>query len=144
MNEHVKTIMTKNPVTLTPENTLGDVQRIFEKDRVHHLPIVDGRKLVGLITTYDLWIKNTPFDKYEEVKVKDVMCTKIAKIDVCDKVGTAAELFLDRRFHALPVMENEKLVGIVTSFDILKYEFKKEYKNIILYKDVLEQPRATA
>jgi len=67
------------------------------------------------------------------------MSTKLVKIEPDDKVGTAAELFLDNRFHALPVVAEGKLVGLVTTFDMLKYEFKKEYKEAILYKDVLDK-----
>lgn len=54
--------------------------------------------------------------------------TKIlATIEPIDKVGTAAEVFMEHLFHALPVVDNGKLVGIVTSFDVLRYEYNREY-----------------
>ena len=93
--------------------------------------------MLGLITTYDLWKVNRNFDEYAQIPVTEVMNRKFAKVAADDKVGTAAELFLDRRFHALPVVENTKLVGIVTSFDVLRFEFRKEYEKPILYQDVL-------
>ena len=140
MNEHVDSIMVKNPVTLSPDATLQDVREIFAKNKIHHIPITDDGTLVGLITTYDLWKLNKPFDQYGDTKVSEIMSTKIAKISPEDKVGTAAEIFLDNRFHALPVVdENKKLVGIITTFDVLLYEFKKEYKNPILFKEVYEK-----
>jgi CBS domain-containing protein len=56
------------------------------------------------------------------------MTHRIAKLELDDKVGTAAEIFLENRFHALPIVdENDHLLGIVTTFDVLKYEFEKEY-----------------
>lgn len=55
------------------------------------------------------------------------MTTGVVRISPIDKIGTAAELFLDNRFHALPVVaEENRLLGIFTSFNILLYEFKKE------------------
>lgn len=138
MNEPVSSIMTTNPVALHPDHTLADVQGIFTKNRIHHLPVVDEGKLVGLITTYDLWKQDLPFDQYSQKTVGEIMTTRLAKIRPHDKVGTAAELFLDNRFHALPVVEDGRLVGIVTSFDVLRYEFIKEYQQPILYKDIYE------
>lgn len=139
MNEFVHTIMTKNPICLNVKDNLGKVSQIFENSRIHHLPVVnDEGELVGLVTTYDLWKLNKSHESYSNVSVAEVMSRKIAKVNGDDKVGTAAELFLDKRIHALPVVSNNKLIGIVTSFDVLKYEFKKEYEKPILYKEVLE------
>ena len=55
------------------------------------------------------------------------MTKKLAKVESTDKIGTAAEVFMEHLFHALPVVDDGKLVGIVTSFDLLKYEYNKEY-----------------
>ena len=142
MNEAIHTIMTKNPISLSPKHTIADVESLFKHHRIHHLPVVDEGKLIGLITTYDLW--NHTSSNPKKTFVTDVMNTRIVRISPEDKIGTAAELFLDNRFHALPVVQDDKLVGIVTTFDVLKYEFKKEYDNIILYKDVFEPNLRTA
>lgn len=142
MNEAIHTIMTKNPISLSPCNTIADVESLFKHHRIHHLPVVDEGRLIGLVTTYDLW--NHSNADPNETFVTDVMNTQIVKISPEDKIGTAAELFLDNRFHALPVVNNDKLVGIVTTFDVLKYEFKKEYDNIILYKHVFDKNLRTA
>lgn len=138
MNEFVQTIMTRNPITISERGTLEDVKKLFDQNRIHHLPVInDEGDLLGLITTYDLWRLNRSFDDYHQISVVDVMNSKFAKVSSDDKVGTAAELFLDRRFHALPVVDGKKLVGIVTSFDVLRYEFRREYEKPILYQDVL-------
>jgi len=130
--------MTRNPITISERGTLEDVKKLFDQNRIHHLPVInDEGDLLGLITTYDLWRLNRSFDDYHQISVIDVMNSKFAKVSSDDKVGTAAELFLDRRFHALPVVDGKKLVGIVTSFDVLRYEFRREYEKPILYQDVL-------
>lgn len=141
MNEKVETIMIKKLITVSPNDTINTVKQIFSEKRIHHLPVQDNGKLVGLITTYDLWKTTLDNSIKDDTLVKDVMSKQIVKINPDDKVGTAAELFLDNRFHALPVvLEDGTLVGLVTTFDVLRYEFKKEYpSDPILYKDELER-----
>lgn len=129
MNEAVSTVMSTDLITVGPEDTLAKVKEIFVGNRIHHIPVVTGDSIVGLITTWDLWKINKPFDSYEGIQVKDVMTTKLATLEPSSKIGTAAEVFLENLFHALPIVENGKLVGIVTSFDVLQYEFRKEYPN---------------
>ncbi len=137
MNEAVSTIMTSSPITVSPSDSLQQVKEIFSKFKIHHIPVCEGSKLVGILTTYDLWKLDIAFESYPDHAVQSVMTNNIAVISPEDKVGTAAELFLDNRFHALPVVDEERnLLGIVTSFDVLKYEFIKEYPNPILYKEV--------
>ena len=55
------------------------------------------------------------------------MTKHVATLEPEDKVGSAAELFLENLFHAVPIVKNNELKGIVTSFDIIKYTFNKEY-----------------
>jgi CBS domain-containing protein len=83
--------------------------------------------LVGLITTADLLWLNKNFSEYEALKVSDIMTTKLATLEPTDKIGSAAELFLLNRFHAIPVVSEGILIGLVTSFDVLKDQFKKAY-----------------
>ena len=134
MNEAVKSIMTTNLITVTPSHNLKQVRKIFINNKIHHLPVVVGKKLVGILTTWDLWRNEIAPTDYESTLVSEVMTRVIAKIRPEDKVGTAAEIFLDNRFHALPVVNEEnELLGLVSSFDILLYEFKKEYPQPILF-----------
>ncbi len=140
MNENVKTIMTTDLITVKPTTKLSSVRKIFMSHKIHHLPVMDNGKLVGLVTTYDMWKNEIAPSNYATQEVSSVMTTSLAKIGPRDKIGTAAELFLDNRFHALPVVnEHDHLVGIVTSFDILLYQFKKAYPNPILYKNLYEK-----
>lgn len=139
MNEKVETIMIKNLITLGPESTVSHAVEIFKSKKIHHIPITDEGRLVGLITTHDLWNKLVAPENFDSTLIKDVMAKKLIKLDPEDKIGTAAELFLDNRFHALPVVSDGILVGLVTTFDVLRYEFKKEYPDPILYKDILDK-----
>lgn len=127
MNETVANIMSTELKTVAPADSLQRVKEILMAHRIHHVPVVDGKKLVGLVTTYDLFKLNIDHKDYDATKVSDVMTTKLAVIEPTDKIGTAAEIFMEHLFHAVPVVSDGNLVGIVTSFDILKYEYTKEY-----------------
>ena len=129
MNEPISSIMSTEIISFSPDDKLSDVLESFKSHKIHHVPIVDGTgKLVGLITTSDLLWLNRSFDDYSSIRVGDVMSTKLARLGPDSKVGTAAEIFLKNWFHALPIVDdNDTLVGIVTTFDVLMYEYKKEY-----------------
>lgn len=138
MNDQIRHIMSHNPKVIGPDKFLTDVSELIESNRNHHVAVVEDGKLLGLITTYDLWKKRLNSSDYRNLRAKDVMNTNLCKISPKDKVGTAAELLMDRRFHALPVVNLKgELKGVITSHDIIKYTLNREYKTPILYKDVL-------
>ncbi len=128
MNEPIKSIMYGELITINPDDTLGKAREILGTYRVHHLPIVEGDKLVGLVTTWDLFkMEMSPAD-YATIPVKNIMTTHLAVLGPDDKVGSAAELFLEHMFQAIPIVEEDhKLIGLVTMFDVLRYCFYKEY-----------------
>ncbi len=127
MNERVASIMTRELITVNQDDSLQKVKDILINNRIHHVPVVDGKKLVGLVTTYDLFKLNVEHKDYPNTRVGNVMTKRIATIESNFHIGTAAEVFMEHLFHAIPVVDNGELVGIVTSFDILKYEYQKEY-----------------
>ncbi len=129
MNEPVSTIMTTNLFTVAPHDKLSKVKELLQNHRIHHIPVVDGTQLVGIVTTGDLFWLGRSFDDYPNIEVQEVMTRKIATLEPDDKVGSVAEVFLEHRFHCIPVCENGNLLGLVTMHDILKYEFNKEYPN---------------
>jgi predicted transcriptional regulator len=139
MNEEVRTIMSRNVVTVAPDQSVGDVLLVMQQERLQQLPVVEEGKLVGLITSYDLWQHCRNGEGCEKELVNKVMNTHIVKLAPKDKVGTAAELFMDRRFKTLPVVNLlGELKGVVTAFDVIRYSFKKEYPEPILYADVVK------
>lgn len=138
LNEEVRRIMTKDPLVVGPKDTIKDVSEKMLRNKLQQLPVVDEGKLVGLVTSYDLW-KNLRSSQKEELQVDEVMTTNVLKITPKDKVGTAAELFMDKRFKTLPVVNlRNELKGVVTAFDVIKHTLKQEYPRPILYADVLK------
>ncbi len=138
LNEQVRRIMTKDPITVGPDDVVRDVSNMMVSKKIQQIPVVEDGKLLGIVTSYDLWrdLKTSP--NSEDKSIREVMNTNVLKIAPKDKVGTAAELFIDRRFKTLPVVNlRNELKGVVTAFDVIKHVFKKEYPNPILYRDVL-------
>lgn len=130
MNEPLSTIMSTNLITLTADNNLKDADMLLQNKRIHHIPVVDGTKLVGLVTTYDLYKLIVHKEDYSNVRIGEIMTTKLATLEPEDKIGTAAEIFLAHLFHAIPIVKNGELVGIVTTHDIMKYCFRREYNEM--------------
>jgi CBS domain-containing protein len=128
MNEAISTIMSTQLITLTPEDTLGKAREILLSKRVHHLPVVEGKKLVGMVTSWDMFKLGLSAAEYQNTKVHEVMTRKLATLEPNQHIGAAAEVLMEHLFHAVPIVnEAGDLVGIVTSYDILRYSYQKEY-----------------
>lgn len=123
----VSNLMTKNVKTIGVNNSLLDVKHIFEaKDFHHHLPVVDGDKVVGMVSLYDFLIAkkaatlNDEDPVYTSVTVKDFMRTHLKSVNENTSLKEALEMFIEHSIQALPVITDGKLVGIITSNDILR------------------------
>jgi len=139
LNEEVRKIMSKDPIVVHPNDEVEQVSQMMVDKRIQQIPVVKEGKLVGLVTSYDLW-KDSRSIKGEKTKcIKDVMTTNVLTIAPKDKLGTAAELFMDRRFKTLPVVNlNNDFKGVITAFDVIKHTLVEEYPRPILYKEVIE------
>lgn len=127
----VSTIMSTKLITISPGESLLAVREMFEKNNIHHIPVVRYKEIVGLISKTDyLYFKQgcvgSEGEKEKEIyqltqwKAEEIMTSKLAKLESDDPIRTALDLFRLNRFHALPVIENEELVGIVTPHDIIE------------------------
>jgi acetoin utilization protein AcuB len=135
MNEQLSSIMTREVVTVKPSDSLSKVKEILFDKRFHHIPVVEDGKLVGIVTTYDLVKLNKTFDQYEGMTVKEIMTDKVVTLEPQEKIGAAAQIFLRHLFHGLPIVDDQhNLKGIVTTHDIMKYQFDKEYPDDELEK----------
>lgn len=140
MNDEIRSIMTTDPVTVRPDMTLEAVTELMIKKRLQQLPVVDeSNHLVGLVTSYDLW-RHSRNGGSTDVLVREIMTTHIVKLAPKDKVGAAAELFMDKRFKTFPVVNlDNELKGVITAFDVIRYALRREYPlDHILYKEVMK------
>lgn len=127
----IKTIMTSQLITVSEYDPMHVIEDIFKASKIHHVPVVSKGKLVGMLSKsdYNLFIRGFQDDseddnvnKYRLIayKAKDIMTTKLATLQEGDNINIALEVFNENMFHALPVLSGDNLVGIVTTFDIIK------------------------
>lgn len=133
-NVSVQSLMTKieNIQTVHVEEPLSKVRKILADTHVHHVPVVSGAKIIGLISATDM-LKMTftayggddrSFDAYldHEFSIEGVMTRSLITLQADKSVRDAAELLADGTFHSLPVVdENDNLVGLITSTDLIKH-----------------------
>lgn len=124
-------IMTENPATAPVTATVSEVvAQLYELD-VRHIPIVDGSRLVGIISDRDVRaIVVTTFDEDEleelrkklDTPISELMAANLVTVTAETDVSEAIDLMLDQRIGAIPVVtpDNGDLAGIVSYVDILK------------------------
>lgn len=128
MNEFVRSHMTTDVITLKPSSTLGEAREILLKKRIHHLPVVEGKKLVGMVTSWDIFKLGKSVEEYKSMTAGEIMTTKVATLDPDQHLGAVAEVLTKHLFHAIPIVnDHRELLGIITSTDIIRYEHEKEY-----------------
>lgn len=124
--------MSTELVTVHHGDPISKVKQLMRETGVHHIPVVSGEDLVGIISWSD--ILNLNFSQAfgtddravdavldHSVTLEQVMKTEPVTVPHDGYVRQAAQLLADGDFHALPVVSGKKLVGMVTSTDIIKY-----------------------
>ena len=128
----ISTIMTKNPVIVSPDDSLQTAHEIFDTFNIHHIPVVHQGELVGMLAKSDFSLFKRGLNdeivdlllvdvRLNNYKVSSLMTRKIAKLDADDRINVALEVFKINMFHAMPVMEANRVVGIITTHDIIKH-----------------------
>jgi len=138
----VKDVMTSNPKTVYEDSTVADIIKELEVQKFDHLPVINHNgTLTGMISKTDLYKKilrlseSTSGTTYSHklmtsTEAKDIMTSDPVVVQSYQSLDFAIELLLADTFHALPVQEQEKLVGIITSKDILTYIRQQEITGV--------------
>lgn len=119
--------MTKKVITVSAGDTLKQAGHLLHANRIQHLPVVEGDKLVGIISGADIRnsaLIETSVDEKGEMVVKnrtvgEIMVQEVITLSPWDTIEDALLIFHQKRFGALPVVEGKTLVGIITKIDIL-------------------------
>lgn len=115
-------VITTNLKTVQINQKMSEVHRIVVENQIHHVPVVDGRKLVGMISTTDIIRLNITVSNADDWSIEKVMKKNLVTIEINDTVRKATQLLSDGMFHSLPVIDKDKnLIGIITSTDLIKY-----------------------
>ena len=127
----VQELMTKNPLTTTPDTSVPDALALMRQKKVRRLPVLDKTgKLVGIVSDQDLLYASpspaTSLSVFEinsliaKITVAHVMTKKVVTITEDLPVEEAARIMADKKIGGLPVMKGTKLAGIVTETDLFR------------------------
>ena len=134
-NIKLEEIMTALPITVSFEDNLSTVSRIFENKNIHHIPVIDeSHSLCGIISKTDLdrvshgmtLFNNPSAGSYNKALFECTLATEVMTKDVHtlkpnDTVQFAYNVFRANKYRAIPIVLDRKLVGIVTPLDIIDY-----------------------
>lgn len=116
----VKEVMNTKVLTTTKETLIKDAARIMTKHTIGGLLVLENEKIIGILTERDILGKVVARgDDPRLVRVQDIMTTNVIKIQDDDTVEKAVELMTEHNIKKLPVLHEERLVGIVTASDII-------------------------
>jgi acetoin utilization protein AcuB len=122
----IEQIMKTNVATLTPTNTIADAIEMIKQHKIRHIPIInENRKVIGIVTDRDIRDASPSIfhadEHLEDLQkpVSTIMKTNVITGHPLDFVEEVAALFYEHRISCLPIVKDEKLVGIVTETDLL-------------------------
>ncbi len=129
-NNQVRDWMTPNPITIDVKTTLPEAHKLMKECHIRRLPVVDHGKVVGILTLGDIREASpsdaTSLSIFElnyllaKLNVEKIMTRDPITIAPEATIREAAQLMLEHKIGGLPVVENEKLVGIITESDIFR------------------------
>jgi CBS domain-containing protein len=132
----VSDIMSTSIISIALNTTVLEAKTLFETHNIHHLPVLENGKLMGMVSKIDVYhvtycdtlFRSKRDQEFNERLLKSILANEImSKLTVflspTDTVVTAASLFSKNKFHALPVVEKGRFVGIVTTYDLIEYAY---------------------
>ena len=118
--------MTREVVTLAPDDTAKAALALCRERRIRHLPVLEGGRLVGIVSDRDLRSAAPPLGgagratALAQIRVGDVMADEVVTVLPSDPIEQAANTMRERRIGCLPVVEDDDLVGIITASDVME------------------------
>jgi CBS domain-containing membrane protein len=131
-NKSLKEIMTKDVLTVHTKQKLSDVTMIFRENSIHHLPVLNGKKPVGMISSQDVFKLVFNVDATDQrmldsildsnYNIEDMMTKKLVIFDDASTIKEATKILGEGSFHSVIVVDNKgDLNGIVTTTDLIRH-----------------------
>jgi CBS domain-containing protein len=126
----ISKIMTEDIITVNKTQSIKEVSDIIKDKNIRHVPVVSGEKIIGMLSKVDLqkisFVNTVDGDDlttalYDGLNIKQVMTKDVKVAQKSDTIYEVASILSKNEFHSLPVVEQDKLVGIVTTTDLIKY-----------------------
>lgn len=125
----VRDRMTPSPVTLGPHEPLRRAVELFEKHRFRHLPVCQGGLVIGMVTDRDVRRSNPQSARtdlqahqtyLDQTRAEQIMSRGVVTVSSATPMRQAVAILVEKKFGALPVVDDGKLVGILSQIDALK------------------------
>ncbi|MGB5418462.1 HPP family protein [Algibacter sp.] len=127
----ISEIMTKNIIAITPSEDLERAEVLFKRHKIKHIPVMANGVIIGMLSFTDLMrisFSETSDDTdsvdsvvYNSFTIEQVMAKDVVTVRSNASIKEVARILAERGFHALPIVDNGELVGIVSSTDLLYY-----------------------
>jgi len=122
--------MSRPVISVSPETPINDVLAMFKKEHIRRAPVINKGKLVGIVSEIDL-LNASPSDVstlsvwemnylISKVKIKDVMTKKVVSVSKDTPIEEAARIMADQKIGGMPVVDRDKVVGMITETDLFK------------------------
>lgn len=118
----IRDLMTENPSTCAPNMTVTDVAKVMTRENVGPIPVVEGGRLVGVVTDRDLVVRVLAEGRDpEKTTVGEVATSSIETVSPEANLDEALRIMASNQVRRLPVVEGDRLVGIVAQADVARH-----------------------
>jgi CBS domain-containing membrane protein len=128
----ISAIMTTDVITLNLTDNLETAESLFKKNKIRHIPVVSGDHIIGILSYTDLLRISFADSVNEEEQdvdtvvynmftIEQVMAKNLVSVTSNSTIKEVAEILSKKEFHALPIVDDNKLVGIVTTTDLINF-----------------------
>ncbi len=126
----ISKIMSDKLITVSKNDPIFLLGELFNKHRIHHVLVTQSSDLLGMVSKSDFLLfqrgigNKSSEKKLDELRMKshlveEIMTSKLATMQKDEKINVALEIFKENLFHAIPILDQDELVGIVTPLDII-------------------------
>ncbi|MCL8006672.1 CBS domain-containing protein [Gelidibacter japonicus] len=127
----ISSIMSTKIITLKKDDELETAERLFKRHKIRHIPVVEGESIIGMLSYTDLlrisFVDAVDDDGeieslvYNMFTIEQVMAKNVVSVPSTANIKEVAEILAKKEFHALPVVDDDVLVGIVTTTDLINF-----------------------
>jgi CBS domain-containing protein len=121
---NIRDVMTRNPRTVTPDDTIQNAARIMRDEDTGAIPVVENGRPVGMVTDRDIVVRSVADGGQVNRSVREIVTTGVVCVTPDMSTREANELMSEHQVRRLPVVENDQLVGIVSLGDLAVKEGK--------------------
>jgi len=132
----ISTIMSSKIITLQKDDELETAELLFKKHKIRHIPVVENEAIIGMLSYTDLLrisfadaVDETEMEieslVYNMFTIEQVMAKNVITVPSDASIKHVALILAQKEFHALPIVDDGRLVGIVTTTDLINYLLKQ-------------------